>query len=93
MKVNIGPTLKSFTVFSPAETVIEISVNGQAAGSVATKPFDLDKIPATSLNVSLRAGSNDIVLKSNRPEVSLGEKDPRTVSFGLILPVKVERLP
>lgn len=86
-------TLKPFTIFSPAETVIEITVNGQSAGSVSTKTFDLDNIPATSLNVTLHAGSNDIVLKSNRPEIRLGEKDPRTVSFGLILPVKVERLP
>jgi hypothetical protein len=85
--------LKPFTVFSPAETVVEITVNGQLSGSVSTKTFDLDNIPATSLTVTLHAGGNDIALKSNRSEVSLGEKDSRTVSFGLILPVKVERLP
>jgi hypothetical protein len=90
---NYRLTFKPFTAFTPAETVIEVGVNGKTAGTIATNTFDLDNIPPVNLEVEFIAGENNVTLKSNRPDVRLGNNDPRTVAFGLILPIKVERLP
>lgn len=83
--------IQAVTVFSPLENVIEVSCQGQKVGNVSTHTFDFTHPAAQRLELSLRAGRNDITLKSNQPEVRLGVSDERTASFGLLLPIKVEK--
>ena len=90
---NYRLAFKPITVFSPTPVVIEVTVNGQAAGSVTAQGFDFAKAPVSKLEVPLRAGANEIGLKADRPDVPFGGNDSRTAAFGLIIPVGVEQLP
>ncbi len=86
-------TFRPITVFSPIEAVIAVNVNGQASGTIAAQGSDIANAPARSVDLALQAGANEIVLKTDRPEIRLSESDERVAAFGVVLPVAVEALP
>ena len=86
-------TFRPFTVFSMEEDIIEMKVNGQSAGKFSTKAFSVGDAIPTPVEVTLRAGGNDIALHSTRPVARLGENDERVAAFGLLLPITVEPVP
>ena len=86
-------TFRPFTVFSTVENTVEVSVNGQAAGTFSTHAFDLTHPTPTMLAASLRAGDNDVRLHSRGAEVRLSDTDDRLAAYGLVVPLTVERLP
>ena len=86
-------TFRPFTVFSTVENTIGIRVNEQPAGSFSTRFFDVTQPVPTVVEVSLRAGDNELRLHSKGPEVRLGENDDRLAAYGLVMPILVERVP
>lgn len=89
-KYRLG--FKTITVFAPGTIAIQVGVNGEPAGSITTEGFDMAKAATSNLEVTLRAGANEISLKADRPEVRLSSTDVRTAAFGLILPVAADLL-
>lgn len=86
-------TFRTVTVFSPTENTIEVSVNGQSAGTVSTHTFDFASPQATKLSIPLHQGGNAITLRSDSTEKKLSPDDDRTPAFGLVLPLTVEKAP
>ncbi len=86
-------TFRPFTVFTATENTIEISVNGTPGGSFTTRVFDTANPAPATVDLSLRAGDNDLRLHSKGPEKRLGDTDARTPAYGLVVPVTVERAP
>lgn len=86
-------TFRAVTVFSTVENTIEVSVNGASAGTFTARAFDLANPTLTILDASLRAGGNEVRLRSKGEETRLGETDDRTPAYGLVVPIQVERVP
>lgn len=86
-------TLRPFTVFSMTENTIKVELGDQPAGSFSTHAFDTDEAVPTTVELTLRAGPNDLHLHSTQPETRLGENDERLAAWGLLPPVTVERAP
>ena len=86
-------TFRPFTVFSTVANTVEVSVNGQAAGSFTMNSFNLSNLTPITLETSLHAGSNDVRLHSKGAENRMSDSDDRVVAYGLAVPVTVERIP
>ena len=86
-------TFRPFTVFSTVENTIEVSVNGQPAGTFSTRAFDLSNPTPTTLEAPLHAGDNTVGLHSRGAENPMSKTDDRLVAYGLLVPVMVERAP
>ncbi len=85
--------LHPITMFSTAETVIAVGVNGRFAGALSTRACDFKQPAAESVEVTMTAGENVVTLESNRDEHAFGPTDLRLAAFGLVLPVELEGVP
>ncbi|MBE7156819.1 MAG: hypothetical protein INR62_00025 [Rhodospirillales bacterium] len=86
-------TLHPVTRFSTAETTIAVTVNGRFVGVVSTHSPDFRNAVAQSMDMTLSAGDNLVVLESDRDEVQFGPGDLRAAAYALVLPVTVEPVP